>query len=79
LHQAHSLITRSGRSDGAAAPSAEVERVIVTDFEHSSGRDRPEPVDRPQDIEAGIHNATDLTTFIPQEGGGTVNQNISMG
>ena len=42
----------------------------------------PNPVDtyRPQDIEKlGIRNATDLTTFIPQEAGGTVNQNISNG
>ena len=35
---------------------------------------------RPQDIEKlGIRNATDLTTFIPQEAGGTVNQNIANG
>ena len=42
----------------------------------------PNPVDtyRPHDIEKlGIRNATDLTTFIPQEAGGTVNQNISNG
>ena len=42
----------------------------------------PNPVDtyRPQDIEKlGIRNATDLTTFIPQEAGGTVNQNIANG
>ncbi len=42
----------------------------------------PNPVDtyRPQDIEKlGIRNATDLTTFIPQEAGGTVNQNMSNG
>ena len=42
----------------------------------------PNPVDtyRPQDIEKlGIRNATDLTTFIPQEAGGTVNQNMGNG
>jgi iron complex outermembrane receptor protein len=42
----------------------------------------PNPVDtyRPADLEKlGIHNATDLTTFLPQEAGGTVNQNISNG
>ena len=42
----------------------------------------PNPVDtyRPADIEKlGIRNATDLTTFLPQEAGGTVNQNIGNG
>jgi hypothetical protein len=42
----------------------------------------PNPVDtyRPADIQKlGIRNATDLTTFLPQEAGGTVNQNISNG
>jgi outer membrane receptor protein involved in Fe transport len=42
----------------------------------------PNPVDtyRPADIEKlGIRNATDLTTFLPQEAGGTVNQNIANG
>ena len=42
----------------------------------------PNPVDtyRPADIEKlGIRNATDLTTFLPQEAGGTVNLNISNG
>ncbi len=37
-------------------------------------RDRPNPVDtyRPADIEKlGIRNATDLTTFLPQQAGGT--------
>ena len=52
-------------------------------FEHSdSGRDRPNPVDtyRPADLEKlGIRNATDLTTFLPQEAGGTTNLNISNG
>jgi iron complex outermembrane receptor protein len=65
------------------APSAEVERVIVTGSNIPTAEETgPNPVDtyRPQDIEKlGIRNATDLTTFIPQEAGGTVNQNIANG
>src|SRR5919201_4257155 len=68
---------------GAPAPTAEVERVIVTGPNIPTAEETgPNPVDtyRPQDIEKlGIRNATDLTTFIPQEAGGTVNQNISNG
>src|SRR6266542_3493688 len=68
---------------GAPAPSAEVERVIVTGSNIPTAEETgPNPVDtyRPQDIEKlGIRNATDLTTFIPQEAGGTVNQNIANG
>src|SRR2546425_6683882 len=69
---------------GAAAPStAEVERVIVTGSNIPTAEETgPNPVDtyRPQDIEKlGIRNATDLQTFIPQEAGGTVNQNIANG
>ena len=67
----------------AAAPSAEVERVVVTGSNIPTAEETgPNPVDtyRPQDIEKlGIRNATDLTTFIPQEAGGTVNQNIANG
>src|SRR5437762_7790793 len=67
----------------APAPQAEVERVIVTGSNIPTAEETgPNPVDtyRPQDIEKlGIRNATDLTTFIPQEAGGTVNQNISNG
>src|SRR5437588_12084789 len=62
---------------------AEVERVVVTGSNIPTAEETgPNPVDtyRPQDIEKlGIRNATDLTTFIPQEAGGTVNQNISNG
>src|SRR5882724_10027610 len=65
------------------APTAEVERVIVTGSNIPTAEETgPNPVDtyRPQDIEKlGIRNATDLTTFLPQEAGGTVNQNISNG
>ncbi|PYK08124.1 MAG: hypothetical protein DME65_14665 [Verrucomicrobia bacterium] len=68
---------------GAPAPSAEVERVIVTGSNIPTAEETgPNPVDtyRPQDIEKlGIRNATDLQTFIPQEAGGTVNQNIGNG
>ena len=62
---------------------AEVERVVVTGSNIPTAEETgPNPVDtyRPQDIEKlGIRNATDLTTFIPQEAGGTVNQNIANG
>src|SRR6266496_4152450 len=65
------------------AGTAEVERVIVTGSNIPTAEETgPNPVDtyRPQDIEKlGIRNATDLTTFIPQEAGGTVNQNIANG
>src|SRR5204862_6447162 len=65
------------------AATAEVERVVVTGSNIPTAEETgPNPVDtyRPQDIEKlGIRNATDLTTFIPQEAGGTVNQNISNG
>src|SRR5438477_244976 len=69
---------------GAPPPStAEVERVVVTGSNIPTAEETgPNPVDtyRPQDIEKlGIRNATDLTTFIPQEAGGTINQNIANG
>jgi iron complex outermembrane recepter protein len=71
----------------ATAPSsagvAEMERVIVTGSNIPTAEETgPNPVDtyRPADIEKlGIRNATDLTTFLPQEAGGTVNLNISNG
>src|SRR6266404_633084 len=72
-------------AEPAAPPpsSAEVERVVVTGSNIPTAEETgPNPVDtyRPQDIEKlGIRNATDLTTFIPQEAGGTVNQNIANG
>jgi iron complex outermembrane receptor protein len=65
------------------APTAEVERVIVTGSNIPTAEETgPNPVDtyRPQDIEKlGIRNATDLQEFIPQEAGGTVNLNIGNG
>src|SRR6185437_12523108 len=66
-----------------AAPSAEVERVVVTGSNIPTAEETgPNPVDTygPQDIEKlGIRNATDLTTFIPQEAGGSVNLNMGNG
>ena len=62
---------------------AEVERVIVTGFNIPTAEETgPNPVDtyRPADLEKlGIRNATDLTTFLPQEAGGTTNLNIANG
>jgi iron complex outermembrane receptor protein len=75
--------TAPGVAGGTPAPSAEVERVIVTGSNIPTAEETgPNPVDtyRPQDIEKlGIRNATDLTTFLPQEAGGTINQNIANG
>ena len=63
--------------------TAEVERVIVTGSNIPSAEETgPNPVDtyRPADIEKlGIRNATDLTTFLPQQSGGTTNMNIANG
>src|SRR5437870_3066849 len=59
---------------------AEVERVIVTGSNIPTAEEtRPNPVDtyRREDIEKlGIRNATDLTTFLPQQAGGAMNQNF---
>src|SRR5215467_10967474 len=63
--------------------TAEIERVIVTGSNIPTAEETgPNPVDtyRPSDIEKlGIRNATDLTTFLPQEAGGTINLNIGNG
>src|SRR5947209_11839397 len=68
---------------GAPAPTAEVERVVVTGSNIPTAEETgPNPVDtyRPQDIEKlGIRSATDLQEFIPQEAGGTVNLNMGNG
>src|SRR5207245_2553552 len=72
-----------GAPPTAAGGTAEVERVIVTGSNIPTAEETgPNPVDtyRPQDIEKlGIRNATDLTTFLPQEAGGNVNLNIGNG
>jgi iron complex outermembrane recepter protein len=60
-----------------------VERVIVTgSYIPTAEETGPNPVDtyRPADIEKlGIRNATDLTTFLPQQSGATTNLNIGNG
>ena len=73
-------VSTSREADRRVAPVVEV---IVTGSNIPTAEEvGPNPVDtyRPADIEKlGIRNATDLTTFLPQEAGGTVNQNISNG
>src|SRR6516164_5909930 len=70
-------------AEPGVASTAEVERVVVTGSNIPTAEETgPNPVDtyRPSDIEKlGIRNATDLTTFLPQEAGGTVNLNIGNG
>src|SRR3989475_9906078 len=67
----------------APGGQAEVERVVVTGSNIPPAEETgPNPVDtyRPQDIEKlGIRNATDLTTFLPQQSGATTNLNIANG
>ena len=62
---------------------ATVVEVIVTGSNIPTAEEvGPNPVDtyRPADIEKlGIRNATDLTTFLPQQAGGTKNLNIGNG
>ena len=63
--------------------TAEVERVTVTGSNIPTAEETaPNPVDtyRPADLEKlGIRNATDLTTFLPQQAGGTTNLNCNRG
>src|SRR5437763_1125106 len=63
--------------------TAEVERIIITGSNIPTAEEvGPNPVDtyRPADIEKlGIRNATDLTTFLPQQAGGATNLNIANG
>src|SRR5262249_31115856 len=65
----------------AASGVVQVERVIVTGSNIPTAQEvGPNPVDtyRPADIEKlGIRNATDLTTFLPQQSGATANLNQS--
>jgi iron complex outermembrane receptor protein len=67
----------------AAQAGVTIEQVIVTGSNIPTAEETgPNPVDtyRPADIEKlGIRNATDLTTFLPEEAGGTVNLNIGNG
>jgi iron complex outermembrane receptor protein len=75
--QEPALTARTGQ------PGITIEEVIVTGSNIPTAEEvGPNPVDtyRPADIEKlGIRNATDLTTFLPQEAGGTTNLNISNG
>src|SRR2546428_4318980 len=70
----------SQETDGSVAF---VVRVIVTGSNIPTAEEvGPNPVDtyRPADIEKlGIRNATDLTTFLPQQSGATTNLNIANG
>jgi len=65
----------------AASGVLEVERVIVTGSNIPTAQEvGPNPVDtyRPTDIEKlGIRNATDLTTFLPQQSGAATDLNQS--
>jgi iron complex outermembrane recepter protein len=73
-------VSTSREADRRVAIVAEV---IVTGSNIPTAEEvGPNPVDtyRPADIEKlGIRNATDLTTFLPQEAGGTTNLNIANG
>ena len=70
-------------SQTAAQPGVTIEQVIVTGSNIPTAEEvGPNPVDtyRPADIQKlGIRNTTDLTTFLPQEAGGTVNLNGTRG
>ena len=65
----------------ATSGVTEIERVIVTGSNIPTAQEvGPNPVDtyRPADIEKlGIRNATDLTTFLPQQSGATTNLNMA--
>src|SRR5262245_23847563 len=80
------LVLSSATVAHETAPSstrvAEVERVIVTGSNIPTAQEvGPNPVDtyRPTDMEKlGIRTATDLLTKLPQEIGGTLNQNVGL-
>src|SRR5438094_222650 len=76
-------IASSAAAQVTAGATAEVERIIVTGSNIPTAEEvGPNPVDtyRPADLEKlGIRNATDLTTFLPQEAGGTKNLNARTG
>ena len=73
----------TAHATAAAQAGVTIEQVIVTGSNIPTAEETgPNPVDtyRPADIEKlGIRNATDLTTFLPQEAGGTFNLNIGNG
>src|SRR5215467_8840602 len=74
VHQANTFAQET-----AASGVVQAERVIVTGSNIPTAQEvGPNPVDtyRPIDIEKlGIRNATDLTTFLPQQSGATANLN----
>jgi iron complex outermembrane recepter protein len=76
-------VTSSAPAQVTTGATAEVERIIVTGSNIPTAEEvGPNPVDtyRPADLEKlGIRNATDLTTFLPQEAGGTKNLNARTG
>src|SRR5437868_5843960 len=80
---APAAIASSAPARVTAGATAEVERIIVTGSNIPTAEEvGPNPVDtyRPADLEKlGIRNATDLTTFLPQEAGGTKNLNARTG
>src|SRR4030081_1565962 len=78
LFVANAFAQNPAAAPAPAAAEATAERVIVTGSNIPTAEETgPNPVDtyRVEDIEKlGIRNATDLTTFIPQEAGGTAKQ-----
>jgi iron complex outermembrane receptor protein len=75
------LVCNAFAQQTAATTTAEAQRVIVTGSNIPTAEEvGPNPVDtyRPADIEKlGIRNATDLTTFLPQQSGATTNLNMA--
>src|SRR5438270_1361716 len=80
---ASSVFAQNPTPPPSAASEATVERVIVTGSNIPTAEETgPNPVDtyRREDIEKlGVRNATDLTTFLPQQAGGTKNLNARTG
>src|SRR5262249_61457548 len=78
-----SLLIASKIAAQTTAATAEMERVIVTGSNIPTAEETgPNPIDtyRPADFEKlGIRNTADLLTFLPQEAGGTQNQNVNAG
>ena len=75
------FVANTFAQDTPGSGVTELERVIVTGSNIPTAQEvGPNPVDtyRPADIEKlGIRNATDLTTFLPQQSGATTNLNMS--
>jgi iron complex outermembrane receptor protein len=77
------LVPKAFAQETPGSGVTEVERVIVTGSNIPTAQEvGPNPVDtyRPADIEKlGVRNATDLTTFLPQQSGATTNLNMANG